>query len=236
MYYKINVYSMNEKITINVYMIRHGMSETNAMQKKGIIGWIKHLFKRDPCLVKEGIDKSKKKGKWLNYIQNFRNDNNYDSFKFIDYSTCNLIPPHFDFVLCSELLRAIETAVNMFQHKKIYVIPYVSEIQGYKNVIPLEKNIQQDFIYAKYPRSNVDWKYIDKKTKPNYKKFKEFLQSFINENKKKDTNEYNIALVTHSLYMMKYAITPAEYNCNCCYLWRIKVPKPKNNSIFKITI
>lgn len=228
---------MNKDITINVYMIRHGMSETNAMQKKGLMGWIMHLFKRDPCLVKEGIDKSKKKGSWLKFIQSMKQKNNkYESsFKFIDYTSCNLVPNNFDFVLSSELLRAIETAVNMFNDKKIYVIPYVSEIQGYKNVIPLEKSQQQNFISSKYPRSNVDWKYIDKNTKPSYFKFKNFIKDFIKENGK-NKNEYDIALVTHSLYMMKYAISPSKFNCNGCYMWRLKVNKPKNNAIFKVTI
>jgi len=223
-------------VKINIYLIRHGMSETNEMQKKGIIGWIMHLFKRDPKLVKEGIEKSKRKGNWLEKMQKRTNRGDFQgSFKYIDYSTCNLVPKQFDYVLASELLRAIETAVNMFKEKKMYVAPYISEIQGYKNALPLEKQEQQNFISSKYPKSNVDWKYIEETTRPNFKNFQEFVKKFIldkNEVKK----SVDIAVVTHSLYMMKYAITPSEYDYNCCYLWRLKVDKPQNNSIYKITI
>ena len=90
-------------VVINVYMIRHGFSETNQMQRKGFIGWVQHLFKRDPALVKEGIDNSVRKGNWLKRIMKFREKEKpmTSDFKFIDYSTCNTLPSKFDMVLCS---------------------------------------------------------------------------------------------------------------------------------------
>lgn len=239
--------NVNEK-SINIYMIRHGISETNALQKTGIMGWIKHLFVRDPCLVKDGINDSQNKGQWIKKIQNLRKTENIKynkaSYKFIDSTSCNCLPDKFEFVMSSELMRAIETAACMFNEKKIYVVPYVSEIQGYKNIVPKSIKTQQNFISTKYPRSNVDWSNIKKKSKPNYKKFKKFLEDFLESkfsNKEfqeyyKNKSEINVALVTHSLYMMKNVISPSVSNYNCCFMWRFNTKKPKNNSIFKLTI
>ena len=224
---------------INVYMIRHGFSETNQMQRKGIIGWIQHLFKRDPSLVKEGVDNSVRKGKWLKRIMKIRKKEKpvTSDFKFIDYSTCNTLPPTFDMVLCSELLRAIETAVCMFDSKKIYVIPYISEIQGYQNINPMSIKEQQSAISSKYPKANVDWKYRMDRSRPNFRKFKTFLKNIVSKEIASRDKEYNIAVVSHSLYMMKYVISPKTTGCfNGCYTWRFKVDKPKNNDIIQFQI
>lgn len=225
---------------INVYMIRHGFSETNQMQRKGVIGWVQHLFKRDPSLVKEGVDSSIRKGNWLKRIMKIRAKEKpvTSDFKFIDYSTCNTLPAKFDMVLCSELLRAIETAVCMFDSKKIYVVPYISEIQGYQNINPMSIKEQQSAISSKYPKANVDWKYRTDRSRPNFRKFKSFLKDIVSkEIASRDEKEYNVAVVSHSLYMMKYVISPRTTGCfNGCYTWRFKVDKPKNNDIIQFKI
>lgn len=226
---------------INVYMIRHGFSETNHMQRKGILGWVQHLFKRDPSLVKEGVDNSIRKGNWLRRIMNVRPKEKQvtPDFKFIDYSSCNSLPPKFDMIFCSELLRAIETAVCMFENRKIYVIPYISEIQGYQNIKPLSLREQQNVISTKYPKANVVWTYRGaSRSRPDFRKFKTFLRELISkEIKSDDQDEYHVAVVSHSLYMMKYVISPKTTRCmNGCYAWRFKVDKPKNNDIIQFKI
>lgn len=225
-------------VVINVYMIRHGFSETNQMQRKGFIGWVQHLFKRDPALVKEGIYNSVRKGNWLKRVMKIREKEKpvTSDFKFIDYSTCNTLPAKFDMVLCSELLRAIETAVCMFDSKKIYVIPYISEIQGYQNINPMSIKEQQSAISSKYPKANVDWKYRTDRSRPNFRKFKTFLRDIVSK-EIVSREEYNVAVVSHSLYMMKYVISPKTTGCfNGCYTWRFKVNKPKNNDIIQFQI
>lgn len=222
---------------INVYMVRHGVSETNMMQRKGLIGWIQHLFKRDPSLVKEGVDNSRKKGNWLKRIMQLRDKSVDSKFKFIDYSSCDALPRRFDMILCSELLRAIETAVCMFEGRKIYVVPYVSEIQGYKNIKPLGVKEQQNVISGKYPKANVDWKYSSVRSRPNFRKFKAFLRDIVSKEIGGKQEVYNVAVVSHSLFMMKYIISPNTQGCiNGCYVWRFKVSKPKNNDIIQFKL
>jgi bisphosphoglycerate-dependent phosphoglycerate mutase len=217
-------------------MVRHGVSETNKMQEKGLLGWIMHFFKKDPSLVKEGVENSKKKGEWLSRIMMEKQKQkpaNHE-FSFIDSTSCNTLPDKFELVLTSELLRAIETSICMFEQKLIYVIPYVTELFGYQNTKPLSKKHQQNIIGLKYPKANVNWKYVgDTPSSPSFKKFKSFLKQVISK-EIREKDEYNVCVVTHSLYMMKYVMSPNLSKCN--WFWRWNVIKPKNNDIIRFQI
>lgn len=215
--------------TLNMYVIRHGVSQTQELQKTGIFGKLVHIFFRDPSLSDAGKQESKSKGLWLQRMQSLKIEKQPSINKGIlklDYSNTNALPQTFNYIICSDLLRAIETSCLMFPNRKIYVFPYISEIYGLLNIYPHKKDYQKKIIDQKFPNNNVDWSFYDGYMLPNYEKFiiklKEFCES-------KHIKSSNIALVTHSLYMMKHII----HNNEC--FWRLN-NKPSNNSIYHYKI
>lgn len=216
---------------INLYVIRHGESKTQELQKTGIYGKLSHIFFRDPSLSTAGKIQSKTKGQWIERVQSYKSNEQKDDIlcelpKKVDYSNINYLPCKFNYIVCSDLLRAIETSCIMFPSRKIYVFPYISEIYGLLNIYPRKKENQKEIIDKMFPHNNVDWTFYDGYKFPNYVKFLAKLKQFCNS---KNIDNSNIAVITHSLYMMKHIIHDKE-----C-VWRLNA-KPSNNDIYHYKI
>ena len=94
---------------VNLYWIRHAFSCANILEHKGIIANIaRPVVTIDPMLTRAGVNQSKA-------LNN-------------EFLT-NKIHNKFDIVICSNLKRALETALYAFNNVNtlIYVVPYISE-------------------------------------------------------------------------------------------------------------
>ena len=103
------------KINLKIYWIRHGYSCANQIYNK------KYDMKN---IDKDKIaPDAKLTDITLNKICEMKKDMSYEKSKY--YCVANS-----DFILCSELTRAIETAMMLFGtfNKQIFVVPYVGEI------------------------------------------------------------------------------------------------------------
>lgn len=221
------------KQKINIYMFRHGLSKTQTLQmKKGLLGKILHLFVKDPCLENEGIRNSMQSGKKICDLMTHHKpcSTTFENYVNLDE---NSVPTNFDYVFSSTLLRAIETSCCMFQQKKIYVVPYISEIMGGLNIIPDEPRVQMQKINAKFPNANVDWSYVSSRNVllPDYEKFIDFLKKFLVDKKVNSALPVNIAVVSHSLFMMKNIMAKHKKP----WFWRF-LKKPNNNEAIVYTI
>lgn len=157
------------------YFIRHGISCANINRH------IQELPDNiDPHLSKIGIEYSKKKG------YSFRNGNHAQQ----------------KIVLCSAMNRAIETAMFMFPHSNIVVIPHIKE-RGKSNENTVENLMKKKEYFKKmYPKKfkQLDFSNITENNK-NSENFEAFKQ-LMNSHKFKDYK--TLCVVTHSLYMIKY--------------------------------
>ena len=128
-----------------------------------------------------------------------------------------------DYVLCSSLKRAMETALAMFPNQNIISVPFIGEKGfGFDNSRSDFKNIKyyfSDFKNLDLEYHNPDNKCYHKDTGPDITKFFEFLDSQLLPNYK--NKSINIAIVTHSHFMVHNKISEGK-------------KKPNNNSIFKV--
>ena len=107
---------MNNTI-VELDLIRHGYSCSNLLKKEGY-KLTKGLYAKDPVLTDKGIQQATEAGKNLKNIE-------------------------YDVIVCSNLRRAVETAMFCFQSRpgKIYVVPYISEESS---TIPKLLNIDRE--------------------------------------------------------------------------------------------
>lgn len=178
-----------ENITVYIDWIRHGYSQGNLLSQLNSRTHIK-----DPMLTKHGINQSLKL-----------------SSVYVDrINDC-------DIVLCSELSRAAETAINMCKKtniKSIYMIPYVGEIQNIKNEEcqpndPNDIKKKIDNLYPSnqgYPNLNINILKIYRPqydpnivVQPNENIFYTTILPTIIKNMKIKKNTYHIAIVSHGL-------------------------------------
>ena len=163
----------------------------------------------------------------------------YDGLECSEKSK-QFVPTQVDYILCSSLKRAMETALAMYppkiidktKDKKIISVPYIGEKGfGLDNTCSTYKTLIKYF-ESFGTKTFLDLKYHDPKSKhykkmsdePNIANFFNLLSTVIL--KKKNNNEnINIAIVTHSHFM--------AHN-NICEINKKKKVKPNNNSIFKI--
>jgi broad specificity phosphatase PhoE len=137
----------------------------------------------------------------------------------------------YDFIFCSVLKRAMETALSMFnsQPNRIISLPYIGEKGfGSDNKKSKYDKLSKYFINVS---DKLDLDFHKNKhlglDKVDLKKFFIFLKDYLEqvyENEEFPTN-LNIAIVTHSHFMKHYNICATKNGENI---------KPHNNSIFKI--
>ena len=207
--------SNKDIITVNlkIYWIRHGFSCANYLYNNySIVKGIKDKSKLAPDAKLTDIT--------LNKICEMKNTLNNDYF-------CNILKS--DFILCSELTRAIETAMMLFGtfKKTIYVVPYIGELvdtsglgktdnkpsdrqtklNNIKNIINFH-NINADKCGGKF-NSIVSLDIIDdKKTTPHFGNFlREVIPYLITHDKKKqitnNTLNFTLTLVSHSKFIQE---------------------------------
>lgn len=204
---------------VNLYWIRHAFSCANLLEHKGTIANIaRPIVTIDPVLTRAGVNQSKA-------LNN----------EFIT----NKIHNKFDIVLCSNLKRAMETALYAFDNINtiIYVVPYISEernpyafnldnenapqtaneLEQYYQSIQHEFNVKVNFDILK----NLD---PTGQLKPSYDNFmKIILTKILNIN----IMAKNIAIVSHSHFIEKHLIND------------LKMPdttKMQNTQIWKETL
>ena len=165
-----------------IYYIRHGFSCANLFHNKNLkLSKISSHIKtqKDTPLSNLGIRQSKKLRNRLKV----------------------------DFVFCSPLLRAIQTAYYIFPHKHIIVCPYLIEKQ---NEIgdKLMKHKQKINILKKNYR-NVDYSLLNHKdmNKSSLKKFEKIIRNL--------SKKYKIAVVTHGMLLKSHFKYSRFYNNNC---------------------
>lgn len=201
---------------VEIYFIRHGFSCANAKKAYGLFHQKISRFKEyDPQLTSYAQEQIRRLQPQL--------------------SKQGFSP---DIVFSSVLLRAIQTAHNLFPYNNVYVAPYIKELGfTYDNtpIIPEEqmvkindnKKIRYDFVYSKNrKRGLAKWK---KAQEIDYSKFLDWLANTaiptiekIDENlQRKRGKLLRIAVVTHGHFMKKYLPNVAN-------------DKPNNVSIAKI--
>jgi len=209
--------SNNINVNIKIYWVRHGFSCANYLYE-------------NYYLTKSVIDKSilapdaKLTNITLNKICEMKNKKATDYYRNILNS---------DFILCSELTRAIETAMMLFGtfNKTIYIVPYIGEevqTSGLDNSdnIPSDKHIKQqnitniiDFHNENADtcngmfNSNVSFDILDnlindQKTEPDFNNFLKYVIPYLitKYNKKQiinNTLNLTLTLVSHSKFIDK---------------------------------
>ena len=165
---------------MNVFFIRHGFSKANATHYGIFPKDTSELY--DCELTNIGIVKSIEIGR------NFKNP--------------------IDYIFCSTMTRAIQTAYYMFYGQPINVINHVKEIDDTFLTQPIKKLKQ---IQKRCPDITLNAECLFSKNvgSTDFKKFLNFLDQL------KDAK--NIVVVTHSLYMHK----------------NLNIEIPNNNSIYQ---
>ena len=166
--------------TINLYFIRHGYSCSNYIKNTRKIrqrggkrySLMSRFKKRVSRPLKMQIRKLASQVKLYNQIQDpVLTDTGIESSIISSeiirkYSQqpvdlqgveqVNDFPETFDLVLCSNLRRAMETALYMFPNNHVHSVPYIGEVPRYKALpntldnTPLSKNGFGDWYYSKY--------------------------------------------------------------------------------------
>lgn len=180
---------------VKVYFMRHGFSCANAATRfsNHFASAATTLLNKDPPLTQWGQMQNREDAHLIHLL--------------------NEIQP--DAVLCSPLLRAIETAYwstrGTSYKGKIYVIPYVGETPS---AIPTNnpRSIARQKEKLKKLGINVnkiDYTYVMPKTthadgysNPSYRKFMNFLESnLFTFNKQKRTPTLNLIVVSHGSFL-----------------------------------
>lgn len=198
-----NTTHQSQEKVVTIYFVRHGRSCANLQQEKNILP--KHWLYRDPELSRLGELRSIENGSRLR--ETFQRDH-------IDI----------DAILCSSMLRAMQTAYYMFgmdNTKPINVVPYVAEKGITLDNLP--ESIEKQKIFTKRKGIPVTkFKFLETKGRyrSNLRSFLEWLEKNINLITKTKTNHINLVLVTHSSFM-KDSLDLKE--------------KPNNNAVVKKT-
>ena len=179
---------------LSFYVIRHGLSCGNIIYHQDINLVPLNSFYRDPYLTKKGVEQSTKCSKYIE----------------------SKLPP-IDIVLCSSLIRAIETALCMFPRNIIEVAPYICESVKTLENIPHDYKSQNKRLQAKVKNNErvKHCKQLKGLHENNLKNFIKYLQ--INY----CVDDKQIAVVTHSNFIMK--------------ILGVK-ERMRNNSIFKVVV
>lgn len=149
------------------------------------------MLLRDPLLTRKGILKSKKVSRKA---------------------------PCVDIVLSSFLLRAMQTAHLMFPKKHVYCVPYLNELSNSMDTYPYDVLEQKKRLRNVFGTTKWLTNYESKLRRTrNMKKFLKLVIKLLSGTTKKHVR---IAVVGHSLWMMKY----------------LRIPKPENNQIVKRSI
>ena len=165
-----------------IYYIRHGFSCANLYHDKNLdMSKIKIAIKKyiDAPLSDLGIRQSKQ---LVNKLK-------------------------VDLIICSPLLRAIQTAYYMFPGKQIIICPYIIEKQheigdklmSYKRKISILKKKFQNVDYTLLRHIDIE--------KSSLNKFEKFIGNL--------SNKYNIAVVTHGMLLKSHFKYAGFYNNNC---------------------
>lgn len=177
--------------------IRHGFSCANVSHVDASANVLHHKYYLDPPLANSGIRDSKKMRKVASKLD-------------------------VEVVCCSAMNRAIETALLMFPRYPVFVVPHVKEIEsgGLDNDCDTIEN-KKAFFKREYPNDHrrIYFGFVDDKNihSSSFPKFKKFMSSYFSKTK-------NIAVVTHSRYMMKHLkITYDTFpNNNCVHRYENK--------------
>jgi hypothetical protein len=209
--------SNNLNVNIKIYWIRHGFSCANYLYDNI---HLTHSIKDKSILASD----AKLTNITLNNICKMKSEIATDYYRNVLNS---------DFILCSELTRAIETAMMLFGtfNKTIYIAPYIGEEVetsglGKSDNIPSDKHIKQtnitniiDFHNKNADKcngmftSNVSFDILDnliydEKTEPNIIEFfKKVIPYLIKKHNKKqiinNTLNLTLTLVSHSQFIKK---------------------------------
>ena len=179
---------------INLYMIRHGLSCCNILHHKDLNLSLLNTIHKDPLLTIKGRDQSLRAGKYLE----------------------NKIPK-IDIVLSSSLIRAIETATCMFPNNEVHTIPYICEKNPSLENTPYDSHKQLKRVNMFLENKNKNIKFNKEKKGMSQSNLSLFLK-YLKDNY---SIEKNIAVVTHSNFLME--ILNIENRMN-------------NNSVFKVSI
>lgn len=185
---------------VELYIARHAISCANVMQEYGQSGLFEQMS--DPMITDCGVDLSKSAGVALREKD---------------------IRP--DLVLSSYLLRAQETAHNMFPGSEITPVPFIGELGDGSANVPTSAKDQQKRITMRYGLKSIDrdlqymddkmWGTNEKRKGGHWLQFTAFLEHNLLPRlpeylKKKDT--LKVVLVTHNEYMK--AIPPLQRHCS----------------------
>jgi broad specificity phosphatase PhoE len=123
----------------------------------------------------------------------------------------------YDIVCSSTLNRAIETALLMFPNDTVHVVPYAKEIKRTKDSTCQSIASKKALFKKTYPNDykRINFKFMDdeNKNKWSFSKCIKFLKDTFGDKK--------VAIVSHSLYMVKYLNVPMKpfpFN-NCVYTY-----------------
>ena len=192
------------KITVNLYWIRHAFSCANILQhgEGGLANIVRPMITIDPALTTAGVEQAKA----LNTVL-----------------LSGEIKNKFNIILCSNLRRAMETAMYAFNNINtlLYVVPYISEARNpYASALNIDKEnapLSADELEKYYLEIRDKFKIqvnfnllkeLDKfgKLPPNYDNFiKIVLPKIIN--KLHNENTYDIAIVSHSHFIKQHLST-----------------------------
>jgi broad specificity phosphatase PhoE len=171
---------------VHIVYIRHGFSCANAIQYLG--KWYhqyKRLLLKDPPLTQFARDQIRKvRGSYPKQ--------------------------HVDVVCASTMLRAIETACELFPRRKITVVPYVKERGRTAGNVPLPVSQQKAFLPdSDLKRIDFEWADHQGAGTSHHHSFKVWLSNSLPLLLQKHgiglrRKEVTIALVTHSQYMEKF--------------------------------
>lgn len=177
-----------------MYFIRHGFSCANVTHNghgKGS-GVLNHAVYLDPMLSDTGVEDSKSMQKVTKKMK-------------------------YDIVCSSTLNRAIETALLMFPNDTVHVVPYAKEIKRTKDSTCQSIASKKALFKKNYPNDykRINFKFVndENKNKWSFSKCIKFLKDTFGDKK--------VAIVSHSLYMVKYLNVPMKpfpFN-NCVYTY-----------------
>lgn len=165
-----------------IYYIRHGFSCANLFHNKKLkISKITSQIKKqkDTPLSNLGIRQSKMLRQKINV----------------------------DFVFCSPLLRAIQTAFYIFPYKHIIICPYLIEKQNEFGDKLMKHEKKLKILKSNY--YNVDYTFLKHKdiNKSSLKMFEKFIGNL--------AKQYNIGVVTHGMLLKSHFKYSKFYNNNC---------------------
>ena len=150
-----------------------------------------YMLLRDPLLTRKGVLKSRKVARYT---------------------------PCVDVVLSSFLLRAMQTAHLMFPKKHVYCVPYLNELSNSMDTYPYSVPEQKKRLRAVFGTTKWLTNYDTKLRRTrNMRMFLRLVIKLVNGMNKKHVK---VAVVGHSLWMMKF----------------LNIPKPDNNAIVKRSI